>query len=778
MVQTSPVTASTSIGWAIDELKTELNQALRCLERYAEQGQKQDMLDNCVAHLKQVAGIFSVTGVTLPNHLCRELQDTLIGGVSSNSEALSSVAEAILELIAYLGNPDKPNRLIPQINNLRALAERNLFTESPAFELSLDAGLVVFKRSSGQPLDSRTIRKLRILYQRSVLTLIKDGISNETMAGLRKVFKVLYQMGVTSYLSAVGYSGLALVERLQDTELVLSPALKSVFRRLDDMLRKLISGANYEDLGILKNALFYVALGSNHGDLSSKLVRIFALDSFASSSADAMGGSRSGIETELVAKVVDALQSEIGQAKTWLDDCLHQACEFNEAIKAVSSIFKRVDDTLIMVNADGPRETTSELLELLTKWQPLTSETDIDPLELNQFATAVVQLENSLLLLSKPQSANDDDIDHAEFGTAKSTILTESRIALTQIKTSITQFIETNWQWTQLQDVPASLAMVEGALRFYPLEGLAKVANCIRRYVRESLLENKHEPDQTEIDLFADVIVAIDYYLECLERGTAFNLDYLIERSLDNCQRLGYVYEEPSTESEGAENAGKTDDVEIDGDQLFQDTTQFTSESAEVEAESLENSADASAIPASPEHSETDQEQEDSPGTQTDTDEIDTAGKTLNSASEIEADTRSIAESEDDEIDEIVEIFVEEANEILPQARNHMVEWREHNDKAALLELRRAFHTLKGGGRMVGAVATGELSWAVENLLNRVIEESVTDNEEIRSLTSEAIELCEGLMVELSAKGSRQQQYRSGRSTTESRTSTGRPQQS
>src|SRR4030095_12958539 len=35
--------------------------------------------------------------------------------------------------------------------------------------------------------------------------------------------------------------------------------------------------------------------------------------------------------------------------------------------------------------------------------------------------------------------------------------------------------------------------------------------------------------------------------------------------------------------------------------------------------------------------------------------------------------------------------------------------------------LRRSFHTLKGSGRMVGAQLIGELSWAVENLLNRII---------------------------------------------------------
>ncbi|MCZ6640954.1 MAG: Hpt domain-containing protein [Gammaproteobacteria bacterium] len=76
--------------------------------------------------------------------------------------------------------------------------------------------------------------------------------------------------------------------------------------------------------------------------------------------------------------------------------------------------------------------------------------------------------------------------------------------------------------------------------------------------------------------------------------------------------------------------------------------------------------------------------------------------------------------------EEIVEIFVEEANEILetidtwePRLRQDL----QHPE--ALAELRRAFHTLKGSGRIVGANVLGELAWSVENMLNRLIDETV-----------------------------------------------------
>ena len=42
-------------------------------------------------------------------------------------------------------------------------------------------------------------------------------------------------------------------------------------------------------------------------------------------------------------------------------------------------------------------------------------------------------------------------------------------------------------------------------------------------------------------------------------------------------------------------------------------------------------------------------------------------------------------------------------------------------DKKALTEIRRAFHTIKGSGRMANVLDLSELAWKVENMLNQVI---------------------------------------------------------
>lgn len=79
---------------------------------------------------------------------------------------------------------------------------------------------------------------------------------------------------------------------------------------------------------------------------------------------------------------------------------------------------------------------------------------------------------------------------------------------------------------------------------------------------------------------------------------------------------------------------------------------------------------------------------------------------------------------------EIIDIFIEEAAEIIVELKDLFVVWQENlHDIECVKTIRRHFHTLKGSGRMVGANQAGELAWCVEDLLNSILH----DNDKITS---------------------------------------------
>uniref|UniRef100_UPI000374D2E9 hybrid sensor histidine kinase/response regulator n=1 Tax=Faucicola boevrei TaxID=346665 RepID=UPI000374D2E9 len=59
------------------------------------------------------------------------------------------------------------------------------------------------------------------------------------------------------------------------------------------------------------------------------------------------------------------------------------------------------------------------------------------------------------------------------------------------------------------------------------------------------------------------------------------------------------------------------------------------------------------------------------------------------------------------------------------------------SDLKTLKEIRRGFHTLKGSGRMVGAYQVGEMAWAVENMLNRVLDGTLPVSDELANFIGE-----------------------------------------
>lgn len=97
------------------------------------------------------------------------------------------------------------------------------------------------------------------------------------------------------------------------------------------------------------------------------------------------------------------------------------------------------------------------------------------------------------------------------------------------------------------------------------------------------------------------------------------------------------------------------------------------------------------------------------------------------------------ADAQDSDPD-IKEIFIEEAQEVLADIIPRYEQWRTSpSNLTELKEIRRGFHTLKGSGRMVGAYYTAELAWAIEDMLNRVLEQSIEVSEDIIVLIADVL---------------------------------------
>ncbi len=99
---------------------------------------------------------------------------------------------------------------------------------------------------------------------------------------------------------------------------------------------------------------------------------------------------------------------------------------------------------------------------------------------------------------------------------------------------------------------------------------------------------------------------------------------------------------------------------------------------------------------------------------------------------------------------DLIALFIEEAKEELAKIEQQFPIW-DHSplENDALLVVRRSFHTLKGSGRMVNARAISDFAWAIENLLNRILDGTLQRSPAVLQTLRAAIAALPQLIVEL-----------------------------
>ena len=96
---------------------------------------------------------------------------------------------------------------------------------------------------------------------------------------------------------------------------------------------------------------------------------------------------------------------------------------------------------------------------------------------------------------------------------------------------------------------------------------------------------------------------------------------------------------------------------------------------------------------------------------------------------------------------EFLDIFLEEAREALDSIGEQFVRWGANpGDGTALAQLRRGFHNMKGSGRLVGAAPVADLAQVAEDILNRLIERSLSPDADLLAYLAEVVDLMPALV--------------------------------
>jgi len=685
------------------EVNTTLGEARNALETYVEQPDDTALLEKCAQDLHQVQGVLRLLEIYGAALLAEEMEHVtqyLIATHSerkSQAESLDALMRAMVQLPGYLervlaGGRDLALVLLPLLNDLRAVRGSSLLSEGTLLVLNLKSD------QQPQPADAvpgeapmtveQWARRLRARYQVGLIGWIRGERLEQNLETLANVAKKLEQIATRQPVFQLWWVIGAVIESLQQHGLEGGQSVKRLLGLGDREIRRLYEQgeARYAQspaVELLNNLLYYVGRSESSGArvqavrASFRLTELLPVDE----SIEQERENLSAPSIKLMQTVAAAIREDLAKVKDVLDIFVRRGAGQPQELFSQVELLRKIGDTLGVLGLGELRAKVQFETERLGKIVDGSLKAD-EPLLVEIAATLIGvedRLDESLVGMILPKDKDAAVAPHgedSEFQQVQAAVLRECIVNLARIKEAVTQSVGGTLDAAGLDSWQDLMRGMKAGLLLLGKARAVDVIEAITNQLKRVMQPGVHVLPPGFIDRLADAIVSLEYYMETLQAGRA-DPWYM----LDNAQACVQALEQQPTPS--------VPTVPPLEPGAYAKTVQITS------------------VPTAAQRA-------------------DIAG--LNAAAPVlAAQPREVSALAEHADPELMKLFIEEANEELAKIEQGFPVWDENPlERDALITVRRSFHTLKGSGRMVGARDLGEFAWSIENLLNRVLDNTLT----------------------------------------------------
>lgn len=695
------------------EINVSLGEARIALEAFVEATANAQLLQRCRNELAQVQGVLralEIHGAALlaeeMHQVCLYLEATLESRKNQN-EALDALMRAIVQLPTYLdrvlaGGRDMALVLLPLLNDMRAVRGSPLLSEGTLLSLNLksDRGAEPQVPAPGE--ETLTVanwaRKLRTQFQSGMVGWIRGERVEQHLDTLASVASRFEKIATTQALFQLWWVAGAVIEALRERGLDGGVSVKRLLGLADREIKRLYEQgepryASHPPVELLNNLLYYVARSTNTGPRVAAVRESFRLGELlpVDESVEQERENLSAPSIKLMQTVGAAIREDLAKVKDVLDIFVRRGGAAPEELGPQVELLRKIGDTLGVL---GLGEQRSRVQAEIVKLEALVA-TQEKPSEsaLIDIAATLIQIEDRLDddLVGKilPRGlANDGSgtVVDADFQQVQAAVLRECVVNLARVKEYVAQQVGGNLDTAGFD---AWQDLMRGMQSGLAMLGKTRAESAVTR---------------------------ITAHLKRIMQsggGPAAMAGLGLDRLADAIVSVEYYME--------TLQAGRTDPWYM-----------------------LDNAESAlAAVDAQPKTIE------------------DTAAVKINTGTDV-LDRRVVpppappmaqpapafAASSDDP--ELITVFLEEAREEAEKIGKALPAWdQDPSLDDALSTARRAFHTLKGSGRVVGATALAEFAWSIENLMNRLLDRTQTRSPPILAVLREAVEVVPQLIQQL-----------------------------
>lgn len=702
-----------ALDWVKGEISDTLAQARRSLEACIDSAQSGDQDDTrlrfCLNCIHQVHGALTMTGCYGAALLSAEVEALILafleGSGANRNEVLEVLMQSILQISSCLdlicrGRRDLPVAVLPVLNDLRAargkklLSETSLFTPHQGLPVSAMTGNL--SKTFKNPGLSVFLKRLRQMYQMALIGYIKGLRIGENLGCLLNVSERLKALLEGTSAGLLWPVVSALLEGLATGGCKNSSTIRNLLRQVDTEIRKLIEDGEFainravpEDL--LNNLLYYVACSTTNGPLTKAIQAQYQLnDALPDANRVAREYQRlHGSDNAAMSLVIKAVSDKLISVKDELERYVRNPRNNRKLVKAQLPVLNQVVDTMDVLGLGIPRKVIQNQIDILSL---MVNRGRYDGGVLTDVTGSLLYVEATLagMAQEKPAAVSTSGVQEEVDLTGTHRKLVQKAInGLKQTKDAIVDYISSQLDTCCLAVVPDVLAGVCSDLSMIPLERVVQRIEATSQYVEQELLGGRAEPACQSLDILADAIDWMEYYLECFlgnQRGRRDAILGIVDECLN---RLGYRPGRAAGEAPSDGSAEKT--VSAFGEPMA------------VSSEPVDSTA--------PEQ------------------------------------TGRLAD------DERLESFMTEAREVCETLAECFPRWQaDSTDAVALAEIRRCFQVLKTSARLVDAAVVGELASRIDNMLNKIVDGAIDSVDAPIALVDRVIALLPSIIAALAEK--------------------------
>ncbi len=747
------------LTWVKGEIDLALNRAGEALKKHSEAvaaGQPPadaGLLKAAQAHLHQAHGALAIVGLSGITQFAEAIEQVL-AGLADSSVAFSVQTEdvcqrALVVVSAYLDElladvPDQPLRLLSVYRELMAL--RGVTAVAPSDLFFVDLALRPPRREKepaalAPEMLLVRLKAARLGFQRGMLKWLKgDAKGLKEMRNSLAVieFTQLQPAARAFWWSALGFFDALIVEGVS-----VDPFVKKLCARIDAQIAKLLDGSANVTERLGRDVLYYVATSTVSNDhiecvraayrladliptesaegvvgVSPHLAQLRSMRDTLESAKDEWNRYTSQVPAALAQFQTHAKQlAELGQAVGHMD--------LARLVGAISAVANMLSARESQESDDGMALEVATSLLLVENALERFGKLGVD------FAHQVDVMAGRLTALLRGETPAEleameipqlDEISRkAQERLLMNQVVREILGNLAGVEQKLDGFFrDPVGKVGDLSGLKTPLKQIEGALTILgEMRAVDVLRECEQHVAEFALVESGQAFEQARFEDVANKLSALGFFVEQLKHGPA-DFDRILNprhasAPVESSEPLVSEFPEDAQTAEVALTIPPVHPVldilpDSPADQSLHEEGTPNLEAPRAEVEPMEHAVLEQQAEAALVAEEIDKIEQG-------VDELPSLTPPLVAPS---ADAVRLVEASSEAIDaELLGIFLEEAHEVLQNIGQHLPLLAETpRDHEALTVIRRAFHTLKGSGRMVGLMELGEAGWSVEQVMN------------------------------------------------------------